>query len=312
MRISVFGAIAFACAAAACGKDPAPAAPAGGVSGSSPAGSSPAAGALPALKVALVEPGAEPRTALRYHAKAGEKASHEIAQTQKDRSGDAGHLTVQNTTVSADSEVLSVDPSGKATVRISLHDVRAEIVGMPNARNPLAGARIRFGGRLSPLGRWTNGEIALDGELGAAGAGAPLDAFAQAIGRMTIPLPPDPVGVGARWTAEGPVAVFGTTLPVTSTVTLESVQDGVIVLHLTVAGVAKDLKLDMPPLVGDVVEISTEGEGRATISLAHVLPDAMDLATTARSKMRIRNSPDAAPRDLEVSGTSEMRVRRKD
>jgi hypothetical protein len=338
IRIAAFAA---ALCAAGCGKDPSPApspspTPAGvpvstepvypamdpwrvaepATPGAPPAPMKPTAPAT--MKITVVEKGAEPRTPLRYRLTAPAKGVYEIVTTQKNRTGDVPHLTVQTTTTALDWDLSAVDASGNAQARMTMQhmqDVKATIPGQSqeNVDAVLAGLRMHISAKISPFGGWSDVEIGVDeapsGQMKAA-MGPMMDSMSQTMGQVTAQFPSEPVGVGAKWVAELSATMLGMTIASTITTTLVSRTGDDVVLAQTSKGGARDQKLDMAGVDAKVLEASAEGKGTMSVNLARALPDAMEMTTNTTSKMQI-TVPGGTPRGMDVVSIMEMKVTRK-
>lgn len=310
MRATRFAAIVFGLgatwsAAPARAEPPEPAPPAGGA----PA---PAKGP-PAIRFTLVEKGAEPRAELRYKLKTPAKDRYEIVNVVKTRTGDAAHLTVQTTTMTGDWSLEGLDEKGFARARMGIGEMKLDMPGQPSAGSPLEGLRMHVGGKVSPLGGWTDVEFAVDedpsGQMKAAMAPM-MDSMTQMMGQITAQFPTEPVGVGAKWTMEVTVAMLGMSIATKADVTLASWSGDAVVLTQASTGGVKDQTLQMPGIEAKVLDMSVTGTGSTTIDLTRALPDAMQTTAETTGKMQFKNA-DGTPRDMDLVSTTEMKLTRK-
>ena len=315
---------AAVCLLSGCGKDPAPpasapASPAAPAAGTAPAAAGATATPTPTpttLRLTLLEPGAEPRRTLRYHPKAGTKVDADLVTTQKNRTGDDPHLTVQTTTMALDSEILSVDAAGVARTRLRMHDLRMEMQGQPTAagvNEALEGLRMHFETNISPTGAVSGTEAGIDadpsGQLSAT-MKPMMESLGQTMNQVSVQLPPEPVGVGARWKVEGPLTVLGMTMTTTTTMTIEAIDGDRVTLKSTTGGSGSEQKMTMAGIDSDIHSMSTEGGGTYVMDLTKTVAATMEMSTKSKVKMTV-HVPNGPARDMNVDSTMEMKLTSK-
>ena len=130
--------------------------------------------------------------------------------TQKNRTGDDPHLTVQTTTIEADVEIVSVDADGNASMRMSMHDFAMEMAGQPSvaqANKMFAGFRMHVGARVSPTGAVSDSDFGIDADPSGmlrATMKPMMESFGQTTSQLSVPLPDEAVGVGGRGGSKDP------------------------------------------------------------------------------------------------------------
>jgi hypothetical protein len=294
--------------------DPAPAGTRAGAA--KPADPAAGKGSVDGIRLTLVDAGKEPRRTLRYRPVAGAKGQFEYVTTQKNKVSTVPHLTVQTTTMVADVEVLAVDAAGNADVRMSMHDMRTEMPGQPGADEANAlfeGFRFHFAARMSPRGAMSNTEVGLDadpsGKLGAV-MKPMFDSLGQTMNQISVALPEEAVGVGAKWTLEGSMTLLGMTVTSTGTNTIESMSDDRVVLSTVMTGGVQDQKMTMSGIESEVHSMSMDGTGTVTLDLTSVVAGSLETTAHSKGKMTI-HVPDNPPQKMEVETTMEMKFAQK-
>lgn len=325
-------ALATSLALTSCGGDsdpkalPTPAAPAPGAPAPAPppAQAAEPAGALPAMKVTLLEAGTAPQRQLRLHLKAGSKGTYVLTQTQKAISGTAGGpvVTDQKMLMLYDAEVTSVGTDGLAAVSMSVHDLKVEFVGLPNPDPAtFAGLRLGFKGRIAPGGTWTGAKFTVDADPSGKMRTLMeqvLGSMEQSIQQMSVPLPEEAVGVGARWTVEGAVTVMGMSIGTKSEVRVESIAGDVVRLVTSTHGSVADQTMSMPtadaaaPMKIDVKEMTVESEGTSTMDLGQVLPVALQVTSKTETRLQVKATASTPATDVESKGESVTTIERKE
>lgn len=224
----------------------------------------------------IVDPGLAPRRQLRYQLAKGVKTSMEVRAEIEMGSG-ADKIIWPALTMG--SEVLAEDvlPDGTMKVRYSMRSATA--VDRPHQQitadqmNPplqdLVGMSIT--GTLTPAG--VLGAMAVDTggkQLPPALAGQ-VSVLTRALDRMVMPLPPEPVGIGALWTFKQPLDQTGIKLLATTTIkaTALTPTSVTIVLSSELTGPDQETSAAGPKVKLSGIKGTMRGTG--TIDLAHLV-----------------------------------------
>ena len=260
---------------------------------SAPAGSTNAASratpdtkaAASAVQVRLLEPGAEPRTALRLHPKPDDKqtVSMNLKIAMGMGTGDAPAQTMKlpAITLAMDTTVKSVSPEGDIGYETVMGDttVAEEAGGMPGMadmmKTSLAGLKGLSGtGILSSRGI----SKAADFKLPSGTAPQVSQAFPQvkdSFSMLGVPLPEEPVGTGAKWEVKRTIKSQGITLDQTETYQLVSLEGQRLTLKSTIAQRAANQKIQspaMPTMKVDLTKLTGTGTGETTADLGQLMP----------------------------------------
>jgi hypothetical protein len=247
---------------------------------------------VPAL--VLDDPGRAPRRRLRY-ALAATTRRHEIAATLRARVLTEPAATANEVPRLAEVMTLaSAEPSAGGAMRLHWRGLAAIAAG--DAAAPyLAPWRRLLEGRSATV------ELDARGQLGAIAFAPPLrgddevarDELAQRLWGWVVPLPEEPVGPGARWTA---VVVLRQALGVveqTARYRLVSLRDDTLELEVDARRVGEPQLLDAsalaPGATREVVSHFRAVAGRLTLSLDSALPHGT-LTVEVRAHQRLRSA----------------------
>jgi hypothetical protein len=202
--------------------------------------------------------------------------------------------TLMNTKV----DVTDVAANGDAEVRVEIVRVDLDTVGanpmmvaqMRPALAPLNGVSMTY--RIAP-----NGQVA---NLVFSANTPPEVQAAQALGsteQLSVALPTEPVGVGARWKASRAVQQNGLTLQQDMEYTVTSLASDSVVLDLVLVQSAKDQKLALPgaPPGTEATLRSLDGRGTSSVTIRfnRVQPQ-MSMTLKALMVMEINAGGEAA------------------
>jgi hypothetical protein len=225
-----------------------------------------------ATDVTLLDAGSAPRRVLRYAFTKG--ASESVSMRQQlglamEMNGMAlPAQSIPATLMTLKIDVTDVTADGTADVAITIERVDLDTVNtepmmvaqMRPALASLGGVTMNY--RMTPSGQVSS--LAL-----AANAPPQLQA-AQALGsteQLSVALPTEPVGVGARWTASRAVEQNGLTIRQDMEYTVRSLAADSVVLDLVLVQSAKDQAINLPglPPGGAATLRSLDGRGASPV-----------------------------------------------
>ena len=230
--------------------------------------------ASPSSDVTLLDAGAAPRRVLRYTFTKG--ATETISMRQQmgmamEMNGMAMPAqSIPATLMDTKVDVVDVAANGAADVRVEIVKVDLDTTGA----NPMMLAQMRPA--LAPLnGVSMTYRIAPNGSVGnlVFSANAPPEVqAAQALGsteQLSVALPTEAVGVGARWKASRAVQQNGITIQQEMEYTVTSLATDSVVLDLVLVQSAKDQKLALPgvPPGTDATLRSLDGRGTSSVTI---------------------------------------------
>lgn len=240
--------------------------------------------------VRLKQPGAEPRQELRYSLRPAQRSelrseivSITIADGRKLPTQLLPAVTFPLTIATAEEGdgVRCTITVGEA--RAVLRDPRDSNLDKVNrSLSLLRGAEIN--GRFSPRGICAAAEFKFTDAAKAAASGAELH---QMMAKAIVPLPEEPVGLGAVWTAELNLAAAGGRTRYAASYTLRERQGDLLVLDvgLRESGEPGELDAPAPGATLKLDGVSGEGDGTVVVALDRLLPVAASTTHTVKSIM---------------------------
>jgi hypothetical protein len=114
-----------------------------------------------------------------------------------------------------------------------------------------------------------------------------VDQLSQQASQLSVPLPEEPVAVGARWKADATVTVSGITLDQTAEYELLSRKGTTFEVAITIEQSAENQTFTDPATGRDIELISSDGEGdgHTTFDLTKVAPKKADTHVKVRQKL---------------------------
>lgn len=142
-----------------------------------------------------------------------------------------------------------------------------------------------------------------------------LESLESTFAMLATPLPEEPVGPGARWTVESTISQQMVSVTQVVTYTLEGVEDGVLTLGLEVKHAAEPQKMALqqapPGAEIELLSLSLEGSGRATLSLSNLAPSEAAVESTSESVISLKQPTGSAQR-FKQSAESSATLKQKD
>ncbi|MCX4246851.1 DUF6263 family protein [Paraliomyxa miuraensis] len=240
-------------------------------------------------RVQVEVPGAEPLRPLRLHPAAGTRESMEmsVGMTMSMRNGaqDLPSIPVP-TTKTRLSAVLEEVTAEEFTVRHAVDAV--EVVPVPGTPpqvleqvrqsvEPLA--RYRAVVRMDPRGAVRGGQVELPRDVPAL-VHQTMQQMTQNLGQLAVPLPAEPVGVGASWTATHELEQNGMKLRQTGRYTLRALEGEHVTLDATIEQELLDPNVEAPGMMGAtarVSDFSSSGRGTLELDLDRLMPTTVSL-----------------------------------
>ncbi|MHC4808164.1 MAG: DUF6263 family protein, partial [Planctomycetota bacterium] len=245
--------------------------------------------------VKLLDPGAQPRTALRYKFQANrtEKIVMEMSMTMAMEIGDQKRPETQmpptRTTMTIDSK--EVSPEGDLHYEYELKQV--EVLASPGAKPAMVNAmkqQMSSMQGLSGSATVTSRGFTKDSEIKLPPGIDPqirqfMDNTKQSMNQMSAPLPEEPVGRGARWQVTMPMETPAMKFTQIATYTLSEIQGDKVKLDITIKQSAPPQEIE-PPGAAPGVKMSLEsfnssGTGTVELQMTNLVPTSnMNLTTT--------------------------------
>lgn len=135
----------------------------------------------------------------------------------------------------------------------------------------------------------TNRGILREAEFDGAG-GDMMQSLEQTIDQLGMPLPEEPVGVGARWTSKSQPTMEGITMDQTVTAELRSMEDERVTIHADLEMTAEDQQVEVEEAPGAevrIVQMRSTGSIDSDIDLTRLLPESAVAETEMNAEMEI-------------------------
>lgn len=269
----------------------------------------PAPAAVSPPDLQLVSAGSEPRRALRYQPAVGTTQKLEVAVDVELEAGDMGGpmpTLVFAMTVSVEALL----PTGDMRVRAVVDDAHAReregstvpAVAVTGSIAVLQGLALEA--QLSPIGRLTGARVDTTSKPLPADVEAQVASLVASFESTMMPLPVEPVGIGAVWRNSRALTTNGMSLTAVNAVTLTGATGTSITFALDTDVHGKDQTVSQAGISIEIKDLVGTGSGTGTIDLT-TLAVTSELTSQLRSVM-------SAPGDTEptkMTMTTVSRVR---
>jgi hypothetical protein len=225
------------------------------------------------VSVKLISPGAEPRTALRLHPKEGDKQTASITIKSAMEMTLGGNknpeMKLPTTVITTETTAKSVAPDGDINYETATKDV---LVDDQSALPQLKG--LSAAGTITSRGINKHIDVKVPGGLPPQ-ARQLADQMKEEFSRPTMPLPEEPIGVGAKWEVKISQKSGGIAMEQTYTCELASLEGDKAVTRINYTQTAANQKIENPSMPGvklDLTHFAGKGGGEAIVDLAKVIP----------------------------------------
>lgn len=280
-------------------------------------GETPAIGATPSIKV--IEPGAEPRTALRFQVPPGfsQKATIDVGYALE---AVVIVLAISNPeyVVSFDLAMRAKKAKAKGAVRVSFEaeGTRLDVTKQTSTKRVEAIKKAHEGAKkltgsytLSPRGQITDVTVKIPD-------GSPqeshdiADNLRVALLQMTPALPEEPVGKGATWTAHEGISQGGVHVNQLRSFELANLENGIATLEVEVEQSAAPQPYSNPgkPMPLELQVLSGEGEAALTWDFTKLTPTRADIESNDLRGIRQQIMKDGQPQAADAVARSTRTV----
>lgn len=234
------------------------------------------AGPPPGDGVQVINPGNEPRRALRYHIAKGTTTALELAlDVDIDAAGQGGPLP----TLVMTSELVADDvlDDGSMRMRTTIGEVSArERAGSPVTAEQMAEqTRLMSGlvmrGTLSPDGALREMKVDTAGKVLPPGITAQLETLSKSFEQVAMPLPAAPVGVGASWIHTRHITQNGMSMLTATTFTLTAIEGDLLTFQSATVVRGKDQTVIQAGQAIDMKNVGGKGAGKGTVDLSRMM-----------------------------------------
>lgn len=244
----------------------------------------------------MVSAGNAPRKQLRYHVPKGTSQALEVSIDMSLRAGDMGG-PIPTILMSLLLGAEDVTPDGSIKLHTTIVDVtardREESKVSANALSgPLEAMKgIALTSTLSPTGRMSRPQVEGDKQL-PADVATQLNALTSSFENVMMPLPVEPVGVGAVWRSSRELDQSGMKLTTVSTFSITAIADDKITYMIETTLHGPDQQITQAGTTVEIKDITGAGGGKGTLQLDKLAFDS-ELNADLRSKMVAPGETDA-------------------
>ncbi len=261
--------------------------------------------------VKLLDPGAQPRTALRYKFQANRtekmvmETSMAMAMEMGDQKQPETQMPATRMTMTIDSK--EVSPEGDLHYEFEL--VQVEVLPKPGANPVMVNAmkqQMSSMQGLSGSATVTSRGFTKDVEIKLPPGIDPqirqsMEQMKQSMNQMSAPLPEEPVGRGARWQVTMPVETPAMKLTQIATYTLSEIQGDKVKFDITIKQSAPPQEIDTPGAKVLLESLKTSGKGTVELQMTNLVP-------TSNINMTTTNVVSANNQKIKTTMRMEMKI----
>jgi hypothetical protein len=226
------------------------------------------------LAVELTSPGAEPRHLVHYAIAKGTKVPLELAIDANMMMGNLGG-PIPTQVFDLEVAIDDVLTDGRMQVRTTIVDAQAREVAESKVDVAALAARLTavkglaFTGTLSPDGRLVGAHVDSPGKTLPPEIAQQVDTLMQGFEHVAMPLPREPIGVGAKWKTTRELEQNGIKTTTTNIVDVTALDGEKLSFRLQTELHGVDQTVVMGATAIDVTNLGGTGSGSGTIDLAH-------------------------------------------
>lgn len=255
----------------------------------------------PKISVELVEPGIEPRRAIRFTPELGAKQSAEMIIDMQQKVSLGGTAmpsqTIPPQKMIIETEVTEVAANGDISFQFEYTDMK--VVDDPNNPSPIAATMEQM---LAPMigatgnGVVTNRGLTRKGKLNIPEGLAPqlknmLEGMKDAMNRLSSPVPEEAIGKGAQWKVVQRLVANGMTLTQTSTHTITDMTEDGFEMSIALDQNADGQQIENPMLPAgtklNLDSLDSTGSGTTTVVAGSIFPTNSNVSMNTVANMSI-------------------------
>jgi hypothetical protein len=250
----------------------------------------------------LLSPGAVPRPA-RYHLAKGQTAALEL-QTEMTISVGGHDNAIPALVMQLDLATVDVATDGTAKVRTTIANATT-VGGPPQLQERLGELRgIAIAATLSPDGKLHDAAADLTGKKLSPAVTDQMQSLTQSFEQIAMPLPLEPIGVGAKWRTKRSLKQGGMSLTTVTTIEVNAFDGDHLGFTMKSELTGPDQDVETPGGKIHMRDIRGSGSGHGTIDLAKMAMTG-EIATSFHAEMA--SSERNEPLDMTIKLTTRPR-----
>jgi Family of unknown function (DUF6263) len=273
-------------------------------------------------QVELLNPGAEPRQALRFkptlQAKQLATMTMNMEMEMKDAQADKSipRPTLPGMIVKLETTVTKIEPNGNIHYQARYADFNvADNSELPTAALEQMRSQLAKMKDLKILSVVDNrGQtISVNFEIPESAdqiTRSMLTQVSESVEQASVALPEAAVGIGAKWRIASDINIFGMNLPQAATYELVNLQDGVATMNVVMEQQSGPQTMNLPGLLAEggvrIKSLNTTGQGQVTMRFDRLLPTSAKIAVDSKAEMEISISKTDPPTVMNTSTKLDM------
>lgn len=245
---------------------------------SAPKTTSKPAASAPGVTVKLLEPGAEPRQALRLHPKAGDKRTSTMTMKMTMGMGPAGEMKIPEMKIPIDITIKNVSGEGDITYDTVMGQATIADSGDPTAAM-MKDSLSKLGGE-SGTTTITSRGLTKSAKMNIAKDADPqtrqtMEQMQESMANVVFMLPEEAIGPGAKWQIKQNLKQQNMNLSQTTSYELVSVEGDIVKVKSNISQSAANQKIESPAMPGmkmDLNKLTGTGTGNITFNLGQIMP----------------------------------------
>ncbi|GAB4183096.1 MAG: hypothetical protein Fur006_19670 [Coleofasciculaceae cyanobacterium] len=142
-----------------------------------------------------------------------------------------------------------------------------------------------------------------------------MEQMLNSIQQTSLPVPSEPVGVGAKWQFPNSFAVNGMTFNPITTCELVELKDNVATLQVNIEQQADLQKINLPGLPANtsvnLKSFASQGNGQVTIALDRILPIRSNMSVNTNMKMAVKDATSQQEQTIDMNSVMQMTFQSK-
>lgn len=143
-----------------------------------------------------------------------------------------------------------------------------------------------------------------------------MEQLINSMQQISLPMPSEPVGIGAKWQFPNSMVVNGMTLNQMAVCELVDLKDNIATIQVSIEQQADSQKMPLPQGLPagtsvDLKSLTSQGNGKVTIALNQILPIRSDMSVRSNMEMNFKNAENQQEMTMGMNSVVEMNFQSK-